>query len=200
MFNNRLNTLFMAILLLGMSMTAAAQKKTNLMSISALLQRVQLAKAGRSVADPNTVKLVNDVFAAKADRVLIGSGNIVGTWNVHIAESDGGGAPFDALQTFNGDGTFVETSSLLGVGGEGPAHGSWERVARNYRLMFELFVFDPETGECVGRVRVRNLISLPNTNTINSLTVVDFIEPDGNVIEAIDSGPFTGTRLFPVGI
>src|ERR1044071_93342 len=38
---------------------------------------------------------------------------IVGTWIVHIPASNGGGAPFDALHTFNTDGTFVETSSLL---------------------------------------------------------------------------------------
>jgi len=62
-------------------------------------------------------------------------------------------------------------------------------------------VFDPETGESVGRVRVRNLIRVAgNRMNFTSYNVVDFIEPSGNVIEGIDSGTDTGQRLQVRGV
>ena len=75
---------------------------------------------------------------------------LVGTWICDVPNGDP--VPFMALQTFHADGTFTETSSLLGRGEEGPAHGVWSRDDGKYRLTFQLFAFDPATGDNVGMI------------------------------------------------
>lgn len=180
-----------------LSMTAAAQEKTT--KRSRLFELVTAAKQGKAKLNPEIAKRVRDAFnedRTEAPNVPL----ITGSWNCHITKSDGGSAAFDALQTFAGDGTFVETSSLLGIGGEGPAHGAYERSRRGYALTFELFVFDPETGESVGRVRVRAAIKMTSSNSFEAETAVDFIELDGTVIPDIDGGPFSATRLHVYGV
>ena len=200
MFKKMAITLSIAAIVLGLSFSVNAQRRGDVERFNGLMDLVKAAKAGRGGVDPERLRRVSEAFRAKSEQQLLGSTNIIGTWNVHIEESDMGGDPFDALHTFTSDGTFIETSSLFGMGGEGPAHGAWERFSRHYRMMFELFVFDPMTGECAGRVRVRNLIMMPDSQHFTSDSVVDFIELDGTVIEGIDGGPFSGTRLSPRGI
>src|ERR671927_1981987 len=82
-----------------------------------------------------------------------GRRKIVGTWLCDVP--NGQPVPFMALQTFHEDGTFTGTSSLLGRGEEGPAHGVWSRDGHLYRLTFQLFIFDPATGDNVGMIRVK---------------------------------------------
>jgi hypothetical protein len=118
---------------------------------------------------------------------------LVGTWYMTVPDSPG--APgFNAFQTFNEEGTMTETSSLLGHLAEGPAHGVWEGKDSNYKVTFEVFVFD-ENGDSVGRVRVRVAITLIGNDNLTANSAVDFIEPDGTVIPNIGSSPFTGTRM-----
>ena len=204
MFNKLIITITAFMLVFGVSCSAMAQNKGTLpKSKRTLAELVAMAREGRPASNPETVKMVKEAYSAtRADEGIITAGNeLVGTWNCNIGESDAGNPPFEALQTFNFDGTFVETSSLLGMNGEGPAHGVWERDAGRYILTFELFVFDPGTGESVGRVRVRNLIRVAgNRMSFISYNVVDFIEPGGNVIEGIDSGTYTAQRLLARGI
>ncbi|MEQ1605806.1 MAG: hypothetical protein ABL999_13155 [Pyrinomonadaceae bacterium] len=181
-----------------LSLTASAQEKSS--AKARLFNLVSAAKQGKAKLNPQLAKRVRDAFSE--ERTAAPETNfpsIVGSWNCHVPTSDGGNAPFDALQTFAADGTFVETSSLLGMGGEGPAHGAYERIRRGYALTFELFVFDPETGESVGRVRVRAAIKMSSSNSFDAETAVDFIEPDGTVIPDIDGGPFSATRLQVYG-
>lgn len=118
---------------------------------------------------------------------------LVGTWVINVPASPGG-AEFNALQTFHAEGTMTETSDLLAKLGEGPAHGAWTGKKRDYQITFELFVFDPD-GNSAGRVRVRATIRLTDEDNFTADSSVDFIEPNGNVIPDIGSGPFTGTRL-----
>jgi hypothetical protein len=118
---------------------------------------------------------------------------LVGTWIINVPASPGG-AEFNALQTFHAEGTMTETSDLLAKLGEGPAHGAWTGKKRDYQITFELFVFDPD-GNSAGRVRVRASIRLTDEDNFTADSAVDFIEPDGNVIPDIGSGPFTGARL-----
>ncbi len=126
---------------------------------------------------------------------------LTGTWRVAIPTSDGGLPPFNAYQTFSDDGTFTEVSDLLTTQTESPAHGVWSGKKSDYQLTFELFVFDPETKLPAGRVRVRNNITLSaDGDSFTSDSVVDFITPDGMVIEGVDSGPFSGTRVKVVPI
>lgn len=195
----------LAVVVLTLSIGAQAQTKAGAANPRAgLMELVQRAREGRSAANLDTVAIVKDAYrgAVQGGEASLQNGNIVGTWNVLIPASDGGGAPFEALQTFGADGTFVETSSLLGTGGEGPAHGAWYPTTGGFILSFELFVFDPATGESVGRVRVRNYLQINDrrSNRFFSFQAVDFIEPDGNVIENIDTGTFSGTRLMALGI
>jgi hypothetical protein len=120
---------------------------------------------------------------------------IVGTWLCDVP--NGQPVPFQALHTFNSDGTFIETSSLLGRGEEGPAHGVWKRDGRLYRLTFQLFAFDPATGENPGMIRVRITLKQESADQLNATEgFVEFIAPDGSV-EPLGSeeNPYTCTRI-----
>lgn len=137
--------------------------------------------------------LVTSASTAKADDD--DRRKIVGTWICDVP--DGEPVPFMALQTFHADGTFTETSSLLGRGEEGPAHGVWDRDGRQYRLTFQLFAFDPGTGESTGMFRVRVSLKLDKPDQlIATFASADFIDPDGNVTE-LGGGPdaYTCTRM-----
>jgi hypothetical protein len=120
---------------------------------------------------------------------------IVGTWICDVP--NGQPVPFQALQTFHEDGTFIETSSLLGRGEEGPAHGVWKRDGRLYRLTFQLFAFDPATGDSVGMIRVRVSLRLENTDQLKAtISFAEFIAPDGSVAElGSETNPYTCTRI-----
>ncbi|HJS17179.1 MAG TPA: hypothetical protein VJ785_00415 [Anaerolineales bacterium] len=123
------------------------------------------------------------------------SSKIVGTWICDVP--NGEPVPFQALQTFHADGTFTETSSLLGRGEEGPAHGVWKKDGRLYGLTFQLFAFDPATGENTGMFRVRVSLSLDKTDLLTAtFASADFIAPDGRIME-LGGGPdaYTCTRM-----
>ena len=120
---------------------------------------------------------------------------IVGTWLCDVP--NGQPVPFQALQTFHAGGTFTETSSLLGRGEEGPAHGVWKRDGRLYRLTFQLFAFDPATGDNVGMIRVRVTLQLEGADQLNAtFSFAEFIAPDGSVTElGGEADPYTCTRI-----
>jgi hypothetical protein len=120
---------------------------------------------------------------------------IVGTWVCDVP--NGQPVPFQALQTFHQDGTFTETSSLLGRREEGPAHGAWKRDGRLYRLTFQLFAFDPATGDNVGMIRVRVSLRLESANQLNAtFSYAEFIAPDGSVTPlGGEENPYTCTRV-----
>ena len=162
---------------------------------------LQAAKTGTAKLDPEIAQQVRDDFRGEPESTSLFGHSIGGSWNIKVAESDGGFPPFEALHTFGLDGTFVETSSNLATGTEGPAHGVWERVRPNrYLLTFELFIFDPQTGASVGRVRVRCSIQMRSANELTAMTAVDVIEPDGTVISDVDGGPFEGSRIRVQGL
>jgi hypothetical protein len=123
---------------------------------------------------------------------------LVGTWKVVIPGS--GDAPgFEALQTFHADGTFTETSNLLGANEEGPAHGVWQQNGDHYDLLFQLFAFDKESGESTGMIQVILNIQLSDGDNWTAQTgSVHFIAPDGTM-ELLDDGSasptITATRL-----
>jgi hypothetical protein len=138
---------------------------------------------------------------ADAPRAAAKAKGLVGTWRVHIPQSAGGLPPFNAYQTFHGDGTITEVSDLLTTQTESPAHGVWTGKRSDYQFTFELFVFDPETKQPAGRVRVRGTIRLAQDGeSFTADSVVDFITPDDSVVEAVDSGPFTGSRVEVVPV
>ena len=120
---------------------------------------------------------------------------IVGTWICDVP--NGQPVPFQALQSFHADGTFTETSSLLGRGEEGPAHGVWKRDGQLYRLTFQLFAFDPATGESTGMFRVRVSLHLDKQDLLTAtFASADFIDQDGTITE-LGGGPdaYTCTRM-----
>jgi len=137
--------------------------------------------------------LATNAYTARADDN--GGRKIVGTWICDAPNGDP--VPFMALQTFHEDGTFTETSSLLGRGEEGPAHGVWKRDDGLYHLTFQLFAFDPSTGESVGMIRVRVNLKLEKSDVLNAkFASADFINPDGSVTE-LGGGPdaYSCTRM-----
>jgi hypothetical protein len=137
--------------------------------------------------------IASSAYTAKADDD--GRRKIVGTWICDVP--NGQPVPFMALQTFHEDGTFTETSSLLGRGEEGPAHGVWNRDGNLYRLTFQLFIFDPSTGENVGMIRVRVSLRLESADQLNATSsFAELIAPDGSVIElGGEANPYTCTRV-----
>jgi hypothetical protein len=120
---------------------------------------------------------------------------IVGTWICDVP--NGQPVPFQALQTFHEDGTFVETSSLLGRGEEGPAHGVWKRDGRLYRLTFQLFGFDPATGDNLGMFRVRITLRLESADQLHATAgFVELLAPDGSITPlGSEENPYTCTRV-----
>ena len=137
--------------------------------------------------------IATSAYTAKADDD--GRRRIVGTWVCDVPNGDP--VPFMALQTFHADGTFTETSSLLGRDEEGPAHGVWSRDGSIYRLTFQLFAFDPATGDNVGMIRVRVSLKLDGPDhLIATFGSADFIDPDGTITE-LGGGPdpYTCTRM-----
>ena len=137
--------------------------------------------------------IATSAYTAKADDDE--RRKIVGTWICDVPNGDP--VPFMALHTFNADCTFTETSSLLGRGEEGPAHGVWDRDGRNYRLTFQLFIFDPATGDNVGMIRVKVSLTLDQPDHLTAtFGSADLIDPDGNVTD-LGGGPdpFTCTRM-----
>ena len=154
----------------------------NLKSISLKLLMVALIAA-----------IASSAYTAKADDD--GRRKIAGTWICDVP--NGQPVPFQALQTFHEDGTFTETSSLQGRGEEGPAHGVWKRDGRQHRLTFQLFAFDPATGDNVGMIRVRITLQLESADQLNATSgYVEFIAPDGSVSElGSETNPYTCTRI-----
>jgi hypothetical protein len=140
--------------------------------------------------------LVTSAYTANADDG--GRRKLAGTWLCDVP----GEPAFRALQTFHADGTFTETSSLLAQGQEGPAHGVWVRDDGGYQLTFQLFAFDPGTGESTGMIRVRvSLVVDSPDHLMATFSVVDFIDPDGTITELF-RGPdaYTCTRLKVVPV
>lgn len=187
------------VIFTNLSVSARAQVgKSPGNANDAFFRLVKMAREGKSAANPEILERIRNAYSREKERGISEidvENKIVGTWNVHVLTSDSGSPPFDALHTYNSDGTFVETSSLLATLTEGPAHGVWEFTRRGYILTFELFIFDPETSESVGRVRVRNLIRLNGNDKFTADSAVDVIEPDGTVIEGVDTGIYTATRM-----
>ena len=161
-----------------------------------VLRAVEETRSGLSSASLDIVAKVGRAYIepwkdSSQDRQL------TGTWYVTVPIDDT--TAFNAFHTFGSDGTFVETSSLLGALFEGPAHGVWENSKGGALLTFEVFEFDPDGNE-IGRVRVRNLIQVTDSDHFTAESVVDFIELNGNVIEGIATGTFTAQRMRVRGL
>jgi len=118
--------------------------------------------------------------------------SLVGSWVLDVGAT--ATPAFRALQTFHAIGTVNETSDLLAGLGEGPGHGAWQKDGDSYNVTFELFIFEPDHTPA-GRIRVRESLRLVDENHLTGYAVADLILPDGTLIENIDNGPMTGTRV-----
>ncbi|HEX4953757.1 MAG TPA: hypothetical protein VF017_10230 [Thermoanaerobaculia bacterium] len=152
----------------------------------------------RPLPEPRLAELADEGAgeAQLAEAQNLPKPRIIGTWNVHVPGPDPS-QDFDALQTFHADGTFTETSSLLGSLVEGPAHGVWVQTKNGFVLTFELFAFD-EQGTPTGRIRVRNRIFLEGGHSFRAVSTVDVLPPDGEPILDVGGGEYTATRLQPL--
>jgi hypothetical protein len=150
-------------------------------------------KAGLPVETSNAAEPASGFEPAAFPGKATPRPRIIGTWVVHVPGADPS-QDFDALHTFGADGTFVETSSLLGTLVEGPAHGVWSQTGNGFLLTFQLFAFDDE-GNPAGMIRVRCRIVLLSSNSLRASTVVDILPPGEAPILAVASGDYTGSRL-----
>jgi len=157
-------------------------KLKHFLGIAAILISIQPVYAQKPSLD-----------GSDAERVIrAASPALVGSW-VFTVETTATPA-FHALQTFHAIGTMSETSDLLANLGEGPGHGAWQKDGDKYHVTFELFIFEPDHAPA-GRIRVRETLELAGDNELTGYAVADLILPDGTVIENIDNGPMTGTRV-----
>jgi hypothetical protein len=197
--NMKRNILGMAIAFLLIAQTSIAGAQTLQNAKSRRGSWSELAKNGSRIQNPTPADFDQNLTAQEGAieaQATTDAAKIVGTWLITVPDAPG--APgFKALQTFHDNGTFTETSDLLGQGVEGPAHGAWTGKKNDYRLTFQLFTFD-ENGLPSVRIRVRCTIRIVNDNTLTATTTVDIIEPDGNIIPAVATGPFSGTRVAVV--
>lgn len=123
---------------------------------------------------------------------------IVGTWTVTALNPDG--SFFNAIQTFHADGTYTETSDLLGRLPEGPSQGAWEKVGNTYRLTFVLFGFEPD-GSSYGKIRVRGELTLrPGNRRFDARYEVDILLNDGTVLDTVGTGTGLARRLTVLGL
>jgi hypothetical protein len=123
--------------------------------------------------------------------------NIVGTWKVVMPKSEGNPDASENLQTFFADGNFIETTSLLGHGEEGPDHGVWSGSDNTYYWTAQLFLFDAKTGDHAGTLKVRAAIRMVDADHFTGQAVGDLIDLAGKVTVNIGNVPFefTGTRM-----
>ena len=120
---------------------------------------------------------------------------IVGTWLADVAETENGSPPFQSMITFNEGGTITEVSNELGLGLQGPAHGSWAETDDGFVATMQTWVFNADSGAVEGRVQIRMTIEMDSPDHMAALTAVDFIDPAGEMAPDIDAGPFEATRL-----
>ena len=132
--------------------------------------------------------------------------SIVGTWKIVMPKSEGNPDASENLQTFFADGNFVETTSLLGHGKEGPDHGVWIGSGNTYYWTAQLFLFDEESGDHTGTLKIRATVKMDDADHFTGQAVADIIDLDGNVTVNIGNVPFEfkGTRMevelpYPVG-
>jgi hypothetical protein len=117
---------------------------------------------------------------------------IVGVWHVTVESADF--PPFQALQAYHRDGTYTDTTDILGTLSEGPGLGVWRRMGSEYVVTFELFAFE-EDGSPAGTVRVHNTVRNVGRSSFEGTGTVDFVTPDGMLLEGVGSATFTGERL-----
>ncbi len=132
--------------------------------------------------------------------------SIVGTWKIVMPKSEGNPDASENLQTFFADGNFMETTSLLGHGKEGPDHGVWIGSGNTYYWTAQLFLFDEETGDHAGTLKVRAAIKMVDADHFTGQGVADLIDLAGKETKNIGNVPFdfTGTRMevelpYPAG-
>jgi hypothetical protein len=162
---------------------------------SPYLQGVDLKaaiEAARERQAGTKVKVDKEIKPDVETNNVVGSPNLVGTWNVTVLGQ--GPNPFFAMQTYGSGGTFIDTTSQLSKLLEGPSHGVYSCGTRFCDLSFEIFEFDPN-GNYIGKIRLRCLLT-PNaaSTALSAQYTVDFIELDGTVIPDIASGTFSGVK------
>lgn len=158
-------------------------------------KRHLMALAGASLL---TASLIAATLTSAVAQDLSGDA-IVGTWLADVAETENGTPPFQSMITFNAGGTITEVSNELGLGLQGPAHGSWAETDEGYVATMNTWVFNADTGAVEGRVQIRMTIEMDDPDHMAALTAVDFIDPTGEMSPDIDAGPFEATRLETVG-
>jgi hypothetical protein len=134
------------------------------------------------------------------------SPTIVGTWKIVMPQSEGNPNASENLQTFFADGNFIETTSLLGHGMEGQDHGVWIGSGNTYYWTAQLFLFDENTGDHTGTLKIRAAVKMVDADHFTGQAVGDLIDLAGKETKNIGNVPFefTGTRIevelpYPVG-
>ena len=145
-----------------------------------------------------TASLIAATLTATVAQDMSGDA-IVGTWLADVAETENGTPPFQSMITFNEGGTITEVSNELGLGLQGPAHGSWAATDDGYIATMQTWVFNEDSGAVEGRVQIRMTIEMDSPDHMTAETGIDFIDPAGVTAPDIDAGPFEATRMEVVG-
>jgi hypothetical protein len=117
------------------------------------------------------------------------SRSIVGVWETFVTVRNcETGAPlapeFQGLSTYNGGGTYTESSGGGNPALRSPGHGIWERESgwRNYSLKFVFLRFN-SSGVLIGKQRVFQTVELSeNGDQLTSSGRFEVLDLNGNVI------------------
>lgn len=128
--------------------------------------------------------------AAQADVSSLGSGPIVGSWQVVVTlrNCDTGqqlAPPFQSLLTFGIDGTLVETTANPGFypAERGPGHGSWSR-STNRAFVASSLAYVTLNGQLTLKQRIDQKIELTERDKFHSVAMVEFFDPNDHLLKS----------------
>jgi hypothetical protein len=124
---------------------------------------------------------------------------VVGSWLGTTTEGN------KLIVTYNSDGTThgsvqTEVSTIPELGVLTPTHGVWKHLGgRQFGVTVMGVLYDINTGAYLGKVKVRNLLTLNEAgDQMSGTDKVEIINPDGTVI-SLPSGntPYTRIKFEP---
>lgn len=117
--------------------------------------------------------------------------SIVGLWHVEFLIDNQ--MVQEAFQIWNVGGTEVHNPNIP-LGG-GVCLGTWKQVGRTFQLAHRVWNYDPATGDFLGVIHLREVITVGNHgDSHNGTFTEDFYDPNGNFQSEV-AGTVVGTRI-----
>ncbi|MCE7986911.1 MAG: hypothetical protein DYG89_37535 [Caldilinea sp. CFX5] len=118
--------------------------------------------------------------------------NLVGTWQMTIAQTATSPEALETMQTFFADGNYLETNNNPQAGSTG--HGVWRGAGGAYHYTFQVFMTDAQ-GNYAGKRVIRATIQMDGPDHYTGHGSADVIDVAGNVTKNVFAAPIAGTRM-----